>query len=144
MDPNTGCIACRNVENWNVQAQADDEAVDPDAEQESEKLTPEERLLKEMEELRSKIDKGAKKHRKKRRELKKKAKLRLAGAAMSAGIGEELDPEEEKLFSLQTIKGSRALHAAGEVRLQHCGAHTVGLLHIYYFTKKTRLDWMSS
>lgn len=55
----------------------------------------------------------AKRSRRKRRELKKKAKIRLAQAAAVAGVGEEQDLGEDALFSLNIIKGSRALHSTG-------------------------------
>lgn len=55
----------------------------------------------------------AKRSRRKRRELKKKAKIRLAEAAAVAGLGEEQDLGEEALFSLDIIKGSKALQSTG-------------------------------
>jgi hypothetical protein len=55
----------------------------------------------------------SKRSRKKRREMRKKAKIRLAEAAAADGIGEEQDLGPEALFALGMIKGACALAAAG-------------------------------
>jgi hypothetical protein len=62
----------------------------------------------------------AKRSRRKRRELKKKAKIRLAQAAAVAGVGEEQDLGDEALFSLNIIKGSKALESTGVSHEQPC------------------------
>lgn len=76
-------------------------------------LTAEERVLKEMEALREREVADAKRTRKKRRELKKRAKIRLAQSAATSGIGEEVDEGEEALFRLDQVKGAKGLAAAG-------------------------------
>ena len=70
-------------------------------------------LLQEMEGLRAREVAVAKRSRKKRREMKKRAKIRLAQAAATGGIGEEADEGEEALFSLGKVRGTKGLAAAG-------------------------------
>ena len=98
------------------------------AEEEEEEQTAEQRLLAEMERLRSKMDRARKVSRKKRRELKKKAKLRLAASVQTSGIGEELLDEEDRLFDLSAIRSREALSSVGELPpLQcACGYMTTG------------------
>jgi hypothetical protein len=75
--------------------------------------SPEQQLLAEMERLRTKMDHERKISRKKRRELKKKAKLRLATSLQTEGIGEELINEDDALFNIKAIRSKAALHAVG-------------------------------
>jgi AdoMet-dependent rRNA methyltransferase SPB1 len=84
-----------------------------DEEEAPEEKDPEAELLAEMERLRSKVDHDLKISRKKMRELKKKAKLRLASSAATAGIGEEVHQEDDSLFDLNQLRGRAALQAIG-------------------------------
>ena len=72
----------------------------------------------------------AKRTRRKRRELKRKAKIRLAEAAATSGIGEEQHECEEALFSLGTIKGAKALHATGVPHMHVTVFPVVPRLHL--------------
>jgi hypothetical protein len=75
-------------------------------------LTREEALLAEMEDLRARMERRQHKDRKKRRLVKKKAKMRLASMAATAGIGEEVEQEGDgKLFSLQVRSSDMASEA---------------------------------
>ncbi|KAL4457861.1 hypothetical protein ABPG75_012726 [Micractinium tetrahymenae] len=70
---------------------------------EQEEEDPEEKLLREMAEVKESMDKRRKKERRKRREQKVKSRVRAAQLAQAEGIGEETGPEQ--LFSLSKIRG---------------------------------------
>jgi hypothetical protein len=74
---------------------------------------PEAELLAEMDHLREKAAHEFKVGRKKARELKRKARLRLAASAATAGIGEEVQAEEDALFDLSAVRGRSMLQAIG-------------------------------
>lgn len=74
-------------------------------EEDKEVEDPEERMLREMSEIKDRLEHRRKKEKKKRRELKLKAKVRSAQMSQAEGIGE--DNGLESLFSLSTIKAKR-------------------------------------
>lgn len=70
---------------------------------EEEEEDPEEKLLREMAEVKERMDKRRKKERRKRRDQKVKSRVRAAQLAQAEGIGEDTGPEQ--LFSLSKLKG---------------------------------------
>lgn len=71
---------------------------------------PEERLLREMSEIRDRLERRKKREKKRRRELKVKSRLRAAQLAEAEGIADEDGPEG--LFSLKELKGGRTAKVA--------------------------------
>lgn len=61
----------------------------------------EQQLLREMTELKDKIERSKKKEKKKRREMKSKARVRAAQVTQAEGIGEDNNPDE--LFSISKL-----------------------------------------
>ncbi|CAL8471869.1 g11411 [Coccomyxa elongata] len=85
-----------------------------EAEEEAEpELDEEERILGEMDEVRSAAAARAKKERKKRREAKTKARVRAAQLALSEGIANE-DNGPDAMFSLAAVKGARSAQRLAE------------------------------
>ncbi|PSC71474.1 rRNA methyltransferase [Micractinium conductrix] len=78
--------------------------------EDKEEEDPEEKLLREMGDIKDRMDKRRKKERRKRREQKVKSKVRAAQLSQAEGIAEDNGPEQ--LFSLSKMKGKLAGDAA--------------------------------
>ena len=66
--------------------------------------------------LQDKADRARKAARRKRHAARVKARLRLAAAAQTEGVGEQLDQEDEALFDLGVVRGAAGLAAVGAIR----------------------------
>ncbi len=74
-------------------------------EEENQEKSQEDRLLEEMESVKTRMEKKLKREKKKRREQKMNARIRSAQLAQAEGIGEDQMDGPESLFSLKGIKG---------------------------------------
>lgn len=69
------------------------------------KKSQEDKLMEEMESIKTRMEKKLKREKKKRREQKMNARIRSAQLAQAEGIGEDQMDGPESLFSLKGIKG---------------------------------------